>query len=170
MINLLLKTLFVKILLSFTDKYPSAWYLSINNIYIYFYDQFIIQFSWQNNYPLCYLDYFDQQKVLSLATSKLSALVFKLVKSVFDARIDVSMPFSPGKLCSLHNYIDLIQLLHSQQKVTTAQETLNSSQHCILLVYWMIMAFHLAYNLLSVLLITISILNSVWLEFRNPFL
>lgn len=73
----------------------------------------------------------------SLEFSYIQVICFSFQASqiCLDARIDVSMPFSPGKLCSLHNYIDLIQLLHSQQKVTTAQETLNSSQHCILLVY-----------------------------------
>ena len=34
-------------------------------------------------------------KVLILSTSKLSTLVFKLAKSVFDTSVDVSMPIAP---------------------------------------------------------------------------
>ena len=63
--------------------------------------------------------------VLSLSASKLSTLVFKLVKSAFDASVVISMPGAPFRL-AFATQLDPIQLVHSHQNIHIIMETIDS--------------------------------------------
>ena len=110
---------------------------------------------------------------LGSSPSKLSILLFKLAKLVFDTSVDVSMPVAPFKFALVVKFqIDPTQLSHFHQNVHTTKENIES---CLYYTFHINPAIEyitraLLFEIQSIAFCPDYVFNSVWPVFCNLFL